>query len=254
MTESVLFDILDEQIGVLMINRPAKRNAISRDVVEKLEEIISNIYDNEAIKCLIITGKGEQAFCSGGDLNDFHGEMNEREAYQLLRPMKDVLFKIATLPFPTVAWMNGSARGGGLELASSCDFRFANQSSTYGFVQGKLGITTGWGGGTLLYHRINQLEAFYWMIQANVRSAEELKEIGFIQGLIDDINIKQSTILKAFKNRSVEQMRIWKKQYLNQISIEKLALDMEEEVVNCSKLWESEAHKKAVKQFFEKNN
>lgn len=243
-----------EDYSVITLNRPDKRNAISKEVVNELTHILNDLHKrNDSIKFLIITGSGQDAFCSGGDLNDFHGDLNQQEAYLLLKPMQEVLFKIATLPFPTIAWMNGSARGGGMELASACDFRYASEKGTYGFVQGQLGISTGWGGGSLLYHRIQKQLAFEWLLMADVRNAQQLKDIHFIHNFID-ANINDSQIIKTFKNRSVEQMHLWKWQYLKQMSIEQLKKDMENEVLQCSHLWESEAHKRAVQQFFNKKS
>jgi len=252
LSEVVIFET-KENVATVTLNRPHKRNAVSKRMIEQLSDIILEI-KQAPFKYLILTGMGEDAFCAGGDLNDFHGDMNEEEAYQLLSPMKEVLFQIATLPYPTIAWMNGTARGGGLELASACDFRVANQSGTYGFVQGNLGISTGWGGGSLLYKRIQPTDAYFWLVHADVRTANQLKDIRFVQDVVESNEIEKSSLLTSFSNRSVEQMKLWKNQFLKTLSMEKLKIDMENEVQTCSKLWESETHKKAVNQFFKKNN
>ena len=252
MDKEVLFEIKDN-VAIVTLNRSHKRNAISKRMIEQLNDIISEL-NGMPLKYLLLTGAGNEAFCAGGDLNDFHGQMNEKEAYALLSPMKDVLFQIATLPYPTVAWMNGTARGGGMEIASACDFRVANESGTYGFVQGNLGISTGWGGGTLLYKRIQPTDAYFWLVHADVRTAFQLKDIQFVQDIVDSNDFEKSLLLKSFSNRSVDQMQLWKNQFLKTISIEQLKIDMENEVKACSKLWESDAHKEAVNQFFQKNN
>ncbi|GEL75981.1 enoyl-CoA hydratase/isomerase family protein [Tenuibacillus multivorans] len=253
MEKEVLFEEYDEGFAVLTINRPEKMNAISLSVVDQLTRWLDKI-QSYRLKFLIITGSGTKAFCAGGDLNDFHGDLDADQAYQVLEPMKNVLYKITTLPFPTIAWMNGVARGGGLEIASACDFRFAKQEGNFGFVQGKLGISTGWGGGTLLYERIHPQDAFQWLVEADIRDVQQLKEIGFIQKVITGEKIEADCgLLELFINRSYEQMTLWKQQRLQKINLDQLKEQMDQEVKACSKLWESDDHKQAVKQFFVKN-
>ena len=77
----------------------------------------------------------------------------------MLSKMGGILYKIATFKKPTIAILNGSAIGGGCELATAFDFRLARSGVKLGFVQASLGITTGWGGASLLLEKIphNQL-------------------------------------------------------------------------------------------------
>ena len=252
MEEVLKYNLYDHGLAVLTINRPNKRNAISKEVVSLFAQYITELENNTDIKLLVITGEGQQAFCAGGDLKDFHGYLKADEAFELLKPMQEVLYRIATLPFPTLAWMNGSARGGGLEIASACDFRFATENGDYGFVQGNLGIATGWGGGSLLYRRIHPQQAHYWLIESGIKTVKELKEAGFIQQVIQENIEPDAEELTIFLSKSVDQLRHWKSEWLHHHSMEKLKNEMVEEVAGCSKLWESEAHIEAVNRFFSK--
>ncbi len=69
----------------------------------------------------------------------------------MLSKMGKILYDIATLPVPTIALINGAAVGGGCEIATACDFRLVAKDAKCGFIQGTLGITSGWGGGTYLF-------------------------------------------------------------------------------------------------------
>ncbi|WP_188205711.1 enoyl-CoA hydratase/isomerase family protein [Alkalibacillus aidingensis] len=242
----------EDGYAVITINRPEKRNAISRDVINEFKQVVRDIhYGYHSDKLIIITGSGHQAFCAGGDLNDFHGEMDEADSFNLLKDMQEVLWDVVTLPVPTIAWMNGSARGGGMELASACDFRFVHEQGTYGFTQGQLGISTGWGGGTLLYERIHPQDAYEWLVKADVRSAEQLKEIRFSQDSFTNSQLdSKHELLKPFISRSYEQLRHWKSQWLESRELNILKQRMDDEVEACSRLWVSEAHKQAVDNFF----
>ncbi|GAA0460509.1 enoyl-CoA hydratase/isomerase family protein [Alkalibacillus silvisoli] len=242
-----------EQTTILTLNRPEKRNAISIELINQLKVIIEKLHQDDETKLVIITGEGS-AFCAGGDLNDFHGEIDQEKAHELLSQMQEVLWQITTLPMPTIAWMNGLARGGGMELASACDFRYVHESGNYGFTQGKLGISTGWGGGTLLYERIHSQEAYYWLVSADIRSAQVLKSIGFAQATFSTHQLElEHDLIKPFISRSLTQLKHWKSQWLQNQDLQKLKTKMDAEVEACSHMWVSDEHKEAVSNFFKRN-
>ncbi|WP_144466457.1 enoyl-CoA hydratase/isomerase family protein, partial [Bacillus sp. FDAARGOS_235] len=94
--------------------------------------------------------------------------------------MGNLLYRLAVLPKPTVAALNGSAVGGGCELAAACDMRIAKAGTKAGFIQANLAITTGWGGASLLYERMNASLAFKLLTEGRVLSVQELLKYGFI--------------------------------------------------------------------------
>src|SRR5699024_12828906 len=110
-----------------------------------------NSATNSEMTGLIITRAGEKMCCSGGDLNHLQGDLSSDEAFKELYPMKECLYEPVSFPVPTVCLLNGDAVGGGCEIATACDFRIGKKGTKFGFVQSKLGIIPGWGGGELLY-------------------------------------------------------------------------------------------------------
>ncbi|WNS77067.1 enoyl-CoA hydratase/isomerase family protein [Bacillus sp. DTU_2020_1000418_1_SI_GHA_SEK_038] len=240
--------------GLLMftINRPDKRNAISYEVMDGLEKALT-LSSQEDIKVLAITGQGEKAFCSGGDLSAFHRLRTEEEAYVMLSRMSELLVKLMLLPKPTIALLNGTAVGGGCELASACDFRIASKHVKAGFIQGSLAITTGWGGGTFLFERLLPANAMKMLMEASLYDTEQLRELGFVQSIVEgdlqenarkDLNIIlgiESDVLTAYKTMLINK---WKETRLKE--------RVKEEVRKCAKLWESEAHHQQVAKFLEK--
>ncbi|GGC80529.1 3-hydroxybutyryl-CoA dehydratase [Thalassobacillus devorans] len=253
--ETITYENFPSGLAKITLNRPDKMNAVSKQMTAELSEVLKQARDEEELKCLVITGSGDRAFCTGGDLQDLHGDLNAGEAFQVLYPMKEVLYQLASFPVPTVAVLNGQARGGGCEIATACDFRFAIQNASFGFVQGELGITPGWGGGALLYEKIRPEFAFQWLVEAEMYSSERVAEMGWAHRLIEREELENlEQLLSGFLDKSIEQMKVWKRQYDKKLSMIALSPVMDEEVRACAKLWESEEHKEAVNRFMNRRS
>ncbi|SDJ03803.1 enoyl-CoA hydratase/isomerase family protein [Salimicrobium halophilum] len=234
----------EEGVAVLMLNRPHKRNAVNRAMISELKGALDDIRSSTEVKAMVLTAEGPEAFCAGGDLKELHGDLTEEEAYSVLTPMREVLYNIATLPVPTLAYLNGSAQGGGCELASACDLRYGKNDDYYGFIQGSLGIVPGWGGGVLLQERIGASEAMNWLIRSEMISSEQAHRIGWLQKITEEEDYF------FLKKMSPEQLLFWKTQILSRMDVEKLHGRMVQETLQAAKLWESEMHKEAVRAFF----
>lgn len=251
MSNCLLKTFVGDSILQLTINRPEKRNAISYEVMNELDEAIDLAKEDKSVKMLLIRGSGEQAFCSGGDLSEFHALETEEAAFGMLSKMGQVLYKLATFPKPTIAYINGTAIGGGCEIATACDIRIAKNGVKMGFVQGHQAITTGWGCGTILTEKLSPANAMSLLWSASIILPEEAIKLGFISEVIEEdeqvLSIlekytdKQSEVLQAYKNMLV---RKWEQTNLRE--------RMMEEIKVCAKLWEKEEHLLAVKQFRER--
>jgi len=232
--------------------RAGKRNAINYEIMKGFKEAISLAEDPE-IKALVITGEGEKAFCSGGDLSVFHMLETKEEAYPMLTKMAEILYSLLTLSKPTVALLNGLAVGGGCEIAIACDFRLARNGIKAGFVQGKQAITTGWGGGAILAEKLTGYQAMKLLMEAETYSAEELKELGFIDSLYENQPLEACDKFLA-NLLSMDQfvLQSYKNVWIRKWQETKLRERIEKEVQNCAGLWESEAHHEHVKKFITK--
>lgn len=248
--EYVLLDFKKEGYAAITLNRPEKMNAVNKQMVVELHNTLSKVRQASNLKFVTITGAGEQAFCAGGDLKEFHGDLSAEEAFELLNPMKEFVYLLSTLPVPTIALLNGQALGGGCEIATACDFRYGIDSASFGFVQGNLGITPGWGGGALLYKRISPDLAAHWLMDSQMYNCDKSLQIGWLHKKCTRGELKSKDLFYSFLNKTPQQMKWFKHQYLTSISTD-LQQDMDDEVKNCSSLWESEAHKIAVQTFMD---
>jgi enoyl-CoA hydratase len=253
-----LADVLLEQdkdgIVWFTINRQEKRNAINYEVMDYLQETIEMVEQNDDVKVLVITGAGEKAFCSGGDLSSFHRLQTKEEAYSMLGKMGNILYSLLTVSKPTVALINGTVIGGGCELATACDFRYAKRGSKVGFVQGKLAITTGWGGSTMLFEKISYDCALHILLEAEPVSAEKMHEYGWIHSLLPEEGLKEECrkLLSPYLSKSVQVLRAYKTAAVAKWKNEAFRARFFAEIERCSVLWESPEHDEAVRAFLNK--
>ncbi|WXG39592.1 MAG: enoyl-CoA hydratase/isomerase family protein [Candidatus Freyarchaeum deiterrae] len=132
-------------IGWVTLNRPDKFNSITSKMVEELSDVMSVLWDDEKIRVLVITGAGDKAFCAGADINMFEG-LKPSSMFHTIRKIAELTQKIEKFPKPVIAAVNGTALGGGCEIAISCDFRIASDKAVFGQPEIRLGLIPGAGG------------------------------------------------------------------------------------------------------------
>jgi methylglutaconyl-CoA hydratase len=132
-------------VGVLTIDREARRNALSRKTLFELGRLGRELVADPSVRAIVVTGAGDKVFCAGADLKERQGMQNEDVRVQvgLYRSELGVLDKS---PKPVIAALNGTALGGGLELALLCDMRVAAAHAQIGLPETTLGIIPGAGG------------------------------------------------------------------------------------------------------------
>ncbi|HLS20154.1 MAG TPA: enoyl-CoA hydratase/isomerase family protein [Bacillota bacterium] len=250
--EKIIFehDAKNEYVTITL-NRPHKRNAISKTMIDELASAIDKAKMLN-IKCLVIIGAEDKMFCAGGDLNYFHSQLTRDESFKRLYEMKEILYELVSFPVPTICLLNGDALGGGCELATACDIRIAKNNTKFGFVQGALGITPGWGGGVLLYEKVNPNFALQWLSEGITYTADELKEAGWVHQVVSEVDFSNIKLLLAnYLNKTIEQMQHFKQQYKQKLATISLAALMNEEVRQCTQFWGSRIHQQKVANIFQ---
>lgn len=245
---------IENGIATFTIDRPEMRNAINYTVMDGLEQFLNRIENNEDVAYAVITGAGDRAFCSGGDLSEFHTLRTADEAYPMLSRMSGLLYRVATLPMPVIALVNGAAVGGGCEIATACDYRVMSSTAKAGFIQGTLAITTGWGGATLLFEKDGKHDRVLRLLsEAGVHTADQMLEAGWATEIYEGTAEKglQRFLAKMSAYHPAVHFRIaivlyarWTADFIRDRMIE--------ESRQCSILWGSDAHHEEVAQFLSK--
>ena len=182
MTSEVLASVVDGLLRVT-INRPEKRNPLSRAVLARLREVFEQQRRNDDLVLAVLSGAGDKSFAAGGDLRDLE-EVRTLEQARALYDLGNGAFEaIRGFPVPVVAALNGLALGGGAELAVACDVRIAAAHARIGFVQGTLNIPTAWGGGSDLAAILGPARSLELLCSARVLSAAEAHAAGLIEAV-----------------------------------------------------------------------
>lgn len=185
MVEEVLVERADATLRVTL-NRPGKHNALSRSVLESLRGVFTEHAGDESLKAAVLTGAGNQSFAAGGDLKDLSTVRTLAEAREMAERAKAALDAVRAFPLPVVAALNGTAVGGGAELALACDFRVMAAAAKIGFVQGRLNISTAWGGGIDLMRLLGPTRALRLLCSSEMVAPAEALAMGLCDAVADD--------------------------------------------------------------------
>ncbi|QKO22207.1 crotonase/enoyl-CoA hydratase family protein [Rhodoferax sp. BAB1] len=169
-----------QEVAVIRLTRPAKRNALNDGLILALRELFENM--PEGVRAAVIDGEGEH-FCAGLDLS----ELKERDAGQGLyhsRMWHAALERVQYGPVPVIAALHGAVVGGGLELASACHIRVADESTFYALPEGSRGIFVGGGGAVRIPRLIGASRMADMMLTGRVYNAQDGEKIGMAQYLV----------------------------------------------------------------------
>lgn len=150
--QTLLFDVRGT-IGIIRLNRPDRMNAVIEGMYLELRDVFGRIRNDNQVRAVILTGtvrikdeKSRQVFCAGADLKE-HGSgsrtFEQKKSY--LELAHNACHDIYDCPKPTIAVLNGAARGAGTEMALNCDFIFMAEDATLAFPETSLGTCIGGG-------------------------------------------------------------------------------------------------------------
>ena len=200
-----------QRVLYVLIDRPAKRNALSRSVLDQLGAVFSDAANDDDVLAAVLRGAGDKSFAAGGDLRDLASVQSLAEATEMSLQAKAALEAIRQFPVPVIAALNGDALGGGAELAAACDFRIFAAHARIGFIQGKLNITSAWGGGIDLMRLVGPNRAMRMLARCEMLSAGDAMEIGLADAVAEEnLDAAVSAFLKPMLKQSPHVMRAFK--------------------------------------------
>ncbi len=195
MAEPLLLVERQDRVCTLTINRPEKRNALTRDILFQLGEALEALREEGKIRCVIIRGAGEESFSSGFDLGRYGSPADERNATRDRQYHGTT--EIAAYPYPVIAMIYGYAVGLGLELAVTCDLRIAANNAQFGIPLAKLGGVYGHLGIQKFLDLIGVAATKELMYTGRFVDATRAKEMGLINQMVPVNDLKSVTYAMA---------------------------------------------------------
>jgi enoyl-CoA hydratase/carnithine racemase len=174
---------IEDGVAIVTIDRPAARNAIGFATVAELAAALDTVETSPAA-VLVIRGGGDRAFVSGGDLKELNAVRTHVDAQEMATRVRLVLDRVAGLPIPVIAALNGHALGGGAEVAVAADIRIAADDITIGFNQVSLGIMPAWGGAERLTALVGRSRAMLAVLTGERYDAAAAERLGLIDRVV----------------------------------------------------------------------
>jgi len=179
-----------DAVEILTVNRPDKRNALSRELVDRFHEVLDALGPDRDLRAVVVIGAGEH-FMAGADI----AQLRRRRAADALDSVNGSLFRrLEELPVPVIAAVRGYALGGGCELALAADLRVAGRSARFGQPEVGLGIVPGAGGTHRLPRLVGLGRAKEMILTGRLVEADEALAIGLVNRVVEDDRILDAAL------------------------------------------------------------
>jgi len=194
MTEPLVLIETTDAVRKLTLNRPALLNSFTSAMHRELRAALDAAANDAGVRCLVITGAG-RGFCAGQDLND--PEVGTNVGQVVERIYKPLALRIASMPVPVIAMVNGVAAGAGANFALGCDMVIAAKSASFIQAFSKIALIPDCGGTWLLPRLVGRAKAIGLAMTGDKLSAEAAERLGLIWSAVDDAALQDQTMALA---------------------------------------------------------
>ncbi len=174
----------------ITIERPQVMNCLSFPTLRRFRTLLEEVAQDLTVRCVLITGAGEKAFCAGADLKE-RKSMSPERVSDFLRNIRALMSDVDGMPQPTIAVVNGFAFGGGTELMLSCDLRVAAEHASFGLTETTLAIIPGAGGTQRLPRLIGKSRAKDLILTGRRIGAQEALQMGLVNRVASSGQLEQ---------------------------------------------------------------
>ena len=188
---------LDSTVATVLLDRPAKHNALTPAMLQQLERILIGLDTDRNVRVVIVAAAGNQSFCAGADIKLFKALAPLDMWAGWTRTGLRVFDLLAGLRQPTIAAIHGNAYGGGFELALACDLRVLSEEATLGFTEVGLGTVPGWGGTGRLPAAIGTAKAKELIFTGRPLTAEQAAACGLVNQIVPTDRVRAAAIALA---------------------------------------------------------
>jgi len=195
--ETIAVEMSEEGLLRVTLKRPDVRNAINTQMGLDLRAIFRPlVFDAGNVRCVVVTGAGDKAFCAGGDLKERNG-MTDAQWRAQHAVFEEAFYAVMDSSVPVIAAVNGAAFGGGCELALACDFIYAASDARFALTETTLGIMPGCGGTQNLPRSVGERRAKELILTGRAFSAAEAFEWGMVNRVCDAAELAPAALETA---------------------------------------------------------
>lgn len=244
-----------EHTATVTLNRPEKRNALSRELLAELHQAIDDLHQERKVRGVILTGAGK-VFCAGMDLQEMQAaaeqEDRQQQWYRDSVLYRDLIEAMLRFPKPLVAAVNGPAVAGGAGLVMACDLVVACDAASFGFPEPRRGIVAGMVA-PLLAFRLGAARAAYLLFTAQLATAQQMHAYGLYHELVDEDKTwaRASQLVAEVAKSAPESMQATKR-LLNETIGETLTEQLSAGAAASAASRTTEAAAEGLKAFLEK--
>lgn len=251
MTDTIL-SVREGHIVTIILNRPEKLNAINKPMWIRMGEVLEECSTDKSVRCIVLRGAGGKSFSPGADISEF---ATERSTPEKGKAYGEVLCKTIGLLreclVPTVAMIEGICVGGGLEVASCCDFRICGEKSRFGVPIKNLGLVMAYGELSALIGLVGRATAMEILLEGRIFGASEALDKGLVTRIVVDAEVERETYATAERiAEGAPLVARWHKKFANRLSDSNPLL--EAEMDECYACYGTEDFKLGYKSFLEK--
>jgi enoyl-CoA hydratase len=249
--QTLAVELRGEHVLIVTLNRPEVLNALNTQMgKDKLDLWTRLAAEPGELRCVVLTGAGERAFCAGADLKERDG-MSEAVWRSQHEIFERALMALMELPLPVIAAVNGHAYGGGLEIALACDFIYAAKSARFALSETRLGLMPGGGGTQNLARTAGERRAKELILTAQPFTAEQGYEWGVVNRVCDNVLEEALAVARNIAENAPLAVRQAKKSVHYGLQMD-LATGYRFEIEAYNQLVGTEDRKEGVRAFNEK--
>ena len=203
-----LLAYVEDRVAVLTMNRPARRNALSGEMLAGLAAVLAEVEVATDVGCVVLTGAGG-AFCAGGDVKgmaaregDGGGQSRattDEAIHRQRLSQRATSGKLYSMPKPTIASLPGAAAGAGLSLALACDLRIASENAILTTAFAKVGFSGDYGGSYFMTKLIGAAKARELYMLSDRLDAAEAERLGLVNRVVPDDALEKETLALAHR-------------------------------------------------------
>ena len=183
-------------VAEIALNRPRVLNAYNMQMRDDMSQALEAVQDDPDVRCVLLRGEGDRAFCTGADLTEF-GTAPSRVIARQVRWERDVWGQFLSLDKPIVAALHGYVIGSGIEMAMLCDIRIASEDAIFGLPEAALGMLPAAGGSQTIPRTVGRSRALEALLGNERMDAAKSLEIGLVHRVVPKETLLEEALAQA---------------------------------------------------------